>query len=46
MFYLQTRGINKNDAKKLLTKGFINEMILDYPLELKSKVSQQLEFLI
>lgn len=46
MFYLQTRGINKNDAKKLLTKGFINEMILDYPPELKSKVSQQLEFLI
>jgi len=46
MFYLQSRGITGINAKKLLTIGFINEMIDDYPLQLKSKISQQFDFLM
>merc|ERR1711966_465070 len=38
MFYLQSRGVPAADAKKLLTIGFINEMIIEYPEELKTKI--------
>jgi Fe-S cluster assembly protein SufD len=46
MFYLQSRGIPRNEAKKLLTVGFVNEMIQDYPGKIKSKIIKQLSFLI
>jgi Fe-S cluster assembly protein SufD len=46
MFYLQSRGIPRNEAKKLLTVGFVNEMIQDYPDKIKSKIIKQLSFLI
>lgn len=43
MFYLQSRGINKNQAKKLLTIGFVNEMINGFPDEIKSKITKRIE---
>lgn len=46
MFYLQSRGIPKADAKKLLTTGFVNEMISEYPEKLKMKITKQLKFLM
>jgi Fe-S cluster assembly protein SufD len=46
MFYLQSRGIPRNEAKKLLTVGFVNEMIQDYPYKIKSKITKQLSFLM
>merc|ERR1712216_32853 len=46
MFYLQSRGITQNEAKKLLTIGFVNEMIVDYPTELKSKIINNLNILM
>jgi len=46
MFYLQSRGVPAADAKKLLTIGFINEMIIEYPEELKTKIIKKLGFLM
>lgn len=46
MFYLQSRGIQRAEAKKLLTVGFVNEMIQDYPDKIKLKIIKQLSFLI
>merc|ERR1712127_275896 len=43
MFYLQSRGILKNEAKKLLTRGFVNEMISGFPDEIKSKIAKRIE---
>jgi Fe-S cluster assembly protein SufD len=46
LFYLQSRGIAQNDAKKMLTIGFVNEMIEDFPSILKSKITRQINSLI
>jgi len=46
LFYLQSRGIPESEAKKLLTIGFVNEMINDYGEEIKSKITKKLEFLM
>ena len=46
MFYLQSRGIPKAEAKKLLTTGFVNEMLSEYPEKLKLKITKQLKFLM
>lgn len=46
LFYLQSRGINQCEAKKLLTTGFINEMVNEYPELLRSKILKKLNFLM
>ena len=46
MFYLQSRGILEKDAKKLLTVGFVNEMVNNYPQRLKEKIIKQLNDLM
>ena len=46
MFYLQSRGILEKDAKKLLTVGFVNEMVNSYPQRLKEKIIKQLNDLM
>jgi Fe-S cluster assembly protein SufD len=46
LFYLQSRGIPQGEAKNLLTIGFINEMVNEYPEMLRSKILKKLNFLM
>ena len=39
LFYLRSRGLNKEEARKLLIEGFINELFDDIEnIELKKKL--------
>jgi Fe-S cluster assembly protein SufD len=45
IYYLQTRGINELNARKMLSIGFINELLVNIKNEaLMSAVARQLEF--
>jgi Fe-S cluster assembly protein SufD len=46
LFYLQSRGIPESEAKKLLTIGFVNEMINECGEEIKSRITRKIEFLM
>jgi Fe-S cluster assembly protein SufD len=37
MFYLQSRGLSKDSAKKLIVEGFLNSMITEFPKSLADK---------
>jgi Fe-S cluster assembly scaffold protein SufB len=43
MFYLQSRGLEKETAKKLIVQGFLQSMIADFPKELAEKAEKEIE---
>ena len=42
MFYLQSRGLNKEMAKRLIVEGFLQEMIMQLPEKLADKARNYL----
>ncbi|SRR6266403_4453069 len=42
MFYLMSRGLPKEAAKKLIVQGFLQSMIADFPKELAAKAEHEL----
>lgn len=44
LFYLQARGINESEARKLVVRGFLNEIIQQIPnQELQEQLTQNIE---
>jgi len=41
MFYLMSRGLTKETAKKLIVQGFLQSMIADFPQELAAKANSE-----
>lgn len=43
IFYMQSRGLNKEDAEKEIINGFFTSMLKDIPEELQTKIKQKLD---
>ena len=43
IFFLQTKGYSEEDAKKLIVKGFSNEIIRKLPLEYAAELNKLIE---
>ncbi len=42
MFYLQSRGLEKSVAKKLIVQGFLQSLLVDFPKKLAEKAENNL----
>lgn len=44
LFYLMSRGLSGETAKKLIVQGFLNSMIGDFPEKMAKQVQKELEY--
>jgi Fe-S cluster assembly protein SufB len=44
LFYLMSRGITENDARKLIVNGFVDDLIRQLPLEYAIEMNRLIDY--